>query len=54
VYCLRRVSVHASDGVLAVLWKVLTGEGLPGTWLWLRSQRRKVVGLARHRGPRRA
>ena len=40
VYCLRRVSVHAADGVLAVVWKVLTGEGLPRTWLWLRSQRR--------------
>jgi len=30
---LRRVSVHGSDGALAVLWKVLTGEALPGWWL---------------------
>ena len=29
---LRRVSVHGADGALAVLWKVLTGEALPGWW----------------------
>jgi len=29
---LRRVSVHGSDGPLAVLWKVLTGEALPRWW----------------------
>jgi peptidoglycan/xylan/chitin deacetylase (PgdA/CDA1 family) len=29
---LRRVSVHGSDGCPAVLWKVLTGEALPGWW----------------------
>jgi peptidoglycan/xylan/chitin deacetylase (PgdA/CDA1 family) len=29
---LRRVSVHGSDGALAVLWKVLTGEALPARW----------------------
>lgn len=33
---LRRVSVHGADGALAVLWKVLTGEALPDTWLRLR------------------
>jgi peptidoglycan/xylan/chitin deacetylase (PgdA/CDA1 family) len=33
---LRRVSVHAADGPLAVLWKVLTGEALPAWWLHLR------------------
>jgi peptidoglycan/xylan/chitin deacetylase (PgdA/CDA1 family) len=33
---LRRVSVHGPDGALAVLWKVLTGEGLPSVWLRLR------------------
>jgi peptidoglycan/xylan/chitin deacetylase (PgdA/CDA1 family) len=33
---LRRVSVHAQDGVLAVLWKTATGEGLPAWWLRLR------------------
>lgn len=33
---LRRVSVHAADGPLAVLWKVLTGEALPSFWLRLR------------------
>ncbi len=35
-YRLRRVSVHGTDGALAVLWKVLTGEALPGWWLRLR------------------
>lgn len=35
-YRLRRVSVHGADGALAVLWKVLTGEALPGWWLALR------------------
>jgi peptidoglycan/xylan/chitin deacetylase (PgdA/CDA1 family) len=33
---LRRVSVHAADGALAALWKVLTGEALPDIWLRLR------------------
>jgi peptidoglycan/xylan/chitin deacetylase (PgdA/CDA1 family) len=33
---LRRVSVHGADGPLAVLWKVLTGEALPGWWPRLR------------------
>jgi hypothetical protein len=33
---LRRVSVHGADGALAVVWKVLTGEALPGFWLRLR------------------
>jgi peptidoglycan/xylan/chitin deacetylase (PgdA/CDA1 family) len=33
---LRRVSVHAADGPLAVFWKVLTGEALPPLWLRLR------------------
>ena len=28
-FCLRRISVHASDGPLAVLWKVLTGAPPP-------------------------
>jgi peptidoglycan/xylan/chitin deacetylase (PgdA/CDA1 family) len=32
VYCLRRVSVHAADGPLAVLWKVMVGESLPRAW----------------------
>jgi len=36
-FCLRRVSVHEADGALAVLWKVVTGEGLP--FLWLRARR---------------
>jgi peptidoglycan/xylan/chitin deacetylase (PgdA/CDA1 family) len=49
VYCLRRVSIHAGDGVLAVLWKVITGEGLPRTWLWLRSRRSLLLALARSR-----
>ena len=29
---LRRVSVHGADGALAVLWKILSGEALPGWW----------------------
>ena len=36
VFRLRRVSVHGADGALAVLWKVITGEALPGWWLRLR------------------
>jgi peptidoglycan/xylan/chitin deacetylase (PgdA/CDA1 family) len=36
---LRRVSVHGTDGSLAVLWKVLTGEALPGWWPGLRPRR---------------
>lgn len=36
---LRRVSVHGSDGSLAVLWKVLTGEALPRWWPSLRLRR---------------
>jgi peptidoglycan/xylan/chitin deacetylase (PgdA/CDA1 family) len=35
-YRLRRVSVHAADGALAVIWKATTGEALPGWWLRLR------------------
>ena len=35
-YRLRRVSVHGADGAAAVLWKVLTGEALPGWWQRLR------------------
>lgn len=31
-YRLRRVSVHGADGAMAVLWKALTGEALPGWW----------------------
>ena len=38
---LRRVSVHEADGVLAVLWKASTGEGLPKVWLRLRHLRRR-------------
>lgn len=40
-FTLRRVSVHEADGVLAVLWKVSTGEGLPRVWLRLRHLRRR-------------
>jgi hypothetical protein len=35
---LRRVSVHAADGVLAILWKAWTGQALPPLWLRLRSR----------------
>jgi peptidoglycan/xylan/chitin deacetylase (PgdA/CDA1 family) len=37
-YCLRRVSIHAADGALAVLWKVLTGEDLPLAWRALQAR----------------
>ena len=39
---LRRVSIHGHDGALAVLWKVLTGEALPGPWLNLRAMRQRI------------
>jgi peptidoglycan/xylan/chitin deacetylase (PgdA/CDA1 family) len=39
VYRLARVSVHAADGRLAVLWKALTGEALPPLWLRIRRLR---------------
>jgi peptidoglycan/xylan/chitin deacetylase (PgdA/CDA1 family) len=39
LHCLKRVSVHGHDGVAAVLWKALTGEGLPGPWRHLRERR---------------
>jgi peptidoglycan/xylan/chitin deacetylase (PgdA/CDA1 family) len=42
-YRLRRVSVHAADGAAAVLWKVLSGEALPGWWLRLRLRRQAGV-----------
>jgi peptidoglycan/xylan/chitin deacetylase (PgdA/CDA1 family) len=42
-YRLRRVSIHADDGALAGLWKALAGEGLPRTWLRLRSLRRGLM-----------
>jgi len=41
-FCIRRVSVHADDGRLAVLWKCLTGEQLPVGWLRLRAMSRRV------------
>jgi peptidoglycan/xylan/chitin deacetylase (PgdA/CDA1 family) len=41
-YCLRRVSVHEADGPFAVLWKVVTGEGLPRFWLRARRLRQRV------------
>jgi peptidoglycan/xylan/chitin deacetylase (PgdA/CDA1 family) len=47
-YCLRRVSVHEADGVLAVLWKVVTGEGLPSAWVRVRGL--GVTGRGRRRG----
>jgi peptidoglycan/xylan/chitin deacetylase (PgdA/CDA1 family) len=40
-HSLRRVSVHGADGALAVLWKVATGEALPGAWLRLRAVGRR-------------
>lgn len=35
---LKRVSVHAADGALAVVWKAWTGQGLPPLWLRLRER----------------
>jgi peptidoglycan/xylan/chitin deacetylase (PgdA/CDA1 family) len=40
VHCLKRVSVHGRDGALAILWKAVTGEGLPAAWLRLRERGR--------------
>jgi peptidoglycan/xylan/chitin deacetylase (PgdA/CDA1 family) len=40
LFHLRRVSVHGSDGALAVLWKAATGEALPARWQRLRDRRR--------------
>lgn len=40
-YRLKRVSIHAADGVAAVLWKVLTGSALPGRWMSLRQRRER-------------
>jgi peptidoglycan/xylan/chitin deacetylase (PgdA/CDA1 family) len=39
-HLLRRVSVHAADGALAVVWKAATGESLPRWWLRLRGEER--------------
>lgn len=39
-HLLRRVSVHAADGALAVAWKAATGESLPQWWLRLRGAER--------------
>jgi peptidoglycan/xylan/chitin deacetylase (PgdA/CDA1 family) len=36
---LRRVSVHGTDGALAVLWKAATGEALPARWQRFRERR---------------
>jgi peptidoglycan/xylan/chitin deacetylase (PgdA/CDA1 family) len=43
-YCLRRVSVHAEDGIAAVIWKVATGEALPSWWQRARSGLREALG----------
>jgi peptidoglycan/xylan/chitin deacetylase (PgdA/CDA1 family) len=48
-YALKRVSVHAADGVPAILWKALTGEGLPAFWLRQRG-RLGALTSARRRG----
>jgi peptidoglycan/xylan/chitin deacetylase (PgdA/CDA1 family) len=48
-YALRRVSVHAADGALAILWKVTTGEGLPHTWLRFRRFRGRARAVIRQR-----
>ena len=40
-YCLRRTSVHASDGSLAIVWKALTGEALPRFARRMRARRAK-------------
>jgi hypothetical protein len=38
-FCLRRISVHAADGPIAVLWKVMTGEAVPPPFRWWRRLR---------------
>jgi len=50
LFCLRRIGVKADDGSLAFLWKVLTGELLPGRWEALRrrsTRSRGRIGPAR-------
>jgi hypothetical protein len=49
VLCLRRISVKAWDTPLALVWKVLTGEPLPGGWE-RRLRRRHERRLARAQG----
>jgi peptidoglycan/xylan/chitin deacetylase (PgdA/CDA1 family) len=49
VLCLRRISVKAWDTPLAMAWKVLTGEPLPGGWE-RRLRRRHERRLARAQG----
>jgi peptidoglycan/xylan/chitin deacetylase (PgdA/CDA1 family) len=49
VLCLRRISVKAWDTPLAMVWKVLTGEPLPGGWE-RRLRRRHERRLARAQG----
>jgi len=46
-YALKRVSVHAADGVPAILWKGLTGEGLPAFWLRQRGRLAAVTSARR-------
>jgi peptidoglycan/xylan/chitin deacetylase (PgdA/CDA1 family) len=49
VLCLRRISVKAWDTPLAMAWKALTGEPLPGGWE-RRLRRRHERRLARAQG----
>lgn len=44
-WCLRRISVHSSDGLLALLWIVLAGEAPPR--LLRRSEPKRRVSLRR-------
>lgn len=44
VHCLKRVSVHGHDGVPAIFWKALTGEGLPAPWRRYRERRHPTQG----------
>jgi peptidoglycan/xylan/chitin deacetylase (PgdA/CDA1 family) len=41
-FCLKRVSVYAYDGRLALAWKALTGQAVPRAW-----ERRRVARLGR-------
>jgi peptidoglycan/xylan/chitin deacetylase (PgdA/CDA1 family) len=43
-FCLRRVGIKAEDGVLAFLWKVLTGELVPIPWEALRRHATRSTG----------
>ena len=43
-HCLRRIAVHASDGRVTTVWKVITGEGEPRFLNWVRRREHRGAG----------